>query len=401
MGERSESRWSRGGRAGGLGLVASLMMLSACAHRGPPPPQEPLHFSHEVRRLLAADRSSLEYYDARARLEEMGPEVDAVLVTLARDARSRPVPRANALILLAERGSPAAIPVLGQVLLSEEIEMLRSAAVLGLQRLAPQSDSAASLIRSAVGDPARTVRLNALLALDIREVETIRELLETERDAEVRTVAVQLVAVAESRGAPLAPDRRGALRTVGMESDPQIVFRPSATQRSGVSVGDLRVELPNAPDVPLTGSAEVVGGVVPAFFSHDRSSVVYEADRTIYVVDLATRETRNLGTGIAPRVVPFSQQFVFLRELPDLRREVEEATELHYEVHRASFDDGAAELIGSTSALARMRAFANYSAARWMVVAETPEGFALRGFGVAEFPLPAVSWRPPSPPQQP
>jgi hypothetical protein len=394
MREQSEGRWSRGGRAAGLALVASLLVLPACAHR-PPPPQEPLHFSHEVRRLLAADRSSMEYYDARARLEEMGPEVDAVLVSLARDPRSRPVPRSNALILLAERRSPAAIPVLGEVLLSEEVEMLRSAAVLGLQRLAPYSDSAASLVRSAVGDPARTVRLNALQALDIREVETIRQLLETETDSEVRTVAVQLVALAESRGAPLAADRRGALRTVGMERDPQIVFRPASAQHRGIALGDLRVELPNAPDMPLTPAAEVVGGVVPAFFSQDRARVVYEADRTIHVVDLATRESRSLGPGIAPRVIPFSRHFVFLREIPHLRREHEEGTELQYEVFRASFEPGEAELIGSTSALARMTTFSNYSPVRWMVVGETRDGFALRGYGVAEFTLPATPFRSP------
>jgi hypothetical protein len=329
----------------------------------------------------------------------MGPEVDAVLVTLSRDFRSRPVPRSNALILLAERGSPAAIAVLGQVLLGEEIEMLRSAAVLGLQRLAPQSDSAASLIRSAVGDPARTVRLNALQALDIREVETIRTLLQSETDSEVRTVAVQLVALAESRGAPLAFDRRGALRTTGMESDPQIVFRARAAgSPSGIAVGDLRVELPNAADVPLSASAEVVGGVVPAFFSADRSRVVYEVDREIRVIDLGSRQIRSLGPGIAPRVVPFSQQFVFLREVVEARRELDEGTEMHYEVFRATFTNGEPELIGTTSALARMQTYSNYSAVRWMVVGEARDGFALRGYGVADFPLPPVAWRPLSQP---
>jgi hypothetical protein len=394
MREQREGRGSRGGRAIWLALAAVLVALPACAHRTPPP-TEPSPFSHEIRRLLAADRASLEYYDARARLEEMGPEVDAVLVSLARDTRSRPVPRSNALILLAERGSPAAISVLGQVLLGEEIEMLRSAAVIGLQRLATHSDSAASLVRSAVGDPARTVRLNALQALDIREVETIRRLLETETDSEVRTVAVQLVALAESRGAPLALDRRGALRTTGMESDPQIVFRARASgSPAGIAVGDLRVELPNAADVPLAAAAEVVGGVVPAFFSADRSRVVYEVDREIRVIDLGTREIRSLGAGITPRIVPFSQQFVFLREVPDARRELDGGTELHYEVFRATFSNGEPELIGTTSALARMHTYANYSAVRWMVVGETRDGFALRGHGVADFPLPPASSRP-------
>jgi HEAT repeat protein len=69
----------------------------------------------------------------------MGPEVDAVLVALARDPRARPVARANALVLLADRGSPIAFTTLQRALLTEEVEMLRSAAVLALQRLAPRT----------------------------------------------------------------------------------------------------------------------------------------------------------------------------------------------------------------------------------------------------------------------
>lgn len=381
------------GPAGGPVLALVLAGLAACSQRPPPAHPEPGHFSTEIRRLLAADRPTREYYDARARLEQMGPEVDAVLVTLARDPSARPVARANALILLADRGSPAAIPVLGQALLTEEVEMLRSAAVLGLQRLAQRSDTAASLIRSAVSDPARTVRLNALQALEIREVETIRALLATESDPEVRTVAMQLVGVAEQRGARLAADRRGALRTTGVETDAQIVFRPTtADTLADLAIGDLRVELPNAPDIALGTAAEVVGGVVPAFFSLDRSQVVYEVDREIRVVDLASRQTRSIGPGIAPRVIPFSQQFVFLRERPELRREADGATELHYEVWRASFAGGEPERIGETAAIARMHDHANYSPVRWMVVGEARDGFALRGFNMAEFPLPAAGF---------
>jgi hypothetical protein len=184
-----------------------------------------------------------------------------------------------------------------------------------------------------------------------------------------------------------------------MESDPQIVFRARASgSPSGIAVGDLRVELPNAPDVPLAASAEVVGGVVPAFFSADRSHVVFEVDREIRVIDLGSRQVRSMGPGIAPRVVPFSQQFVFLREIPEARRESDQGTEIEYEVFRATFTNGQPEMIGTTAALARMQVYSNYSAVRWMVVGETRDGFALRGYGMADFALPPVSWRPPAQP---
>jgi len=137
-----------------------------------------------------------------------------------------------------------------------------------------------------------------------------------------------------------------------------------------------------------------VAGVVPAFFSPNRSRVVYEIDREILVVDLATRQVHSIGPGIAPRVVPFSESFVFLREIPELRQEQGEVTQLHYSVFRGSFRNGEAELIGTTTAVARTGSYGNYSAVRWMVVGETPEGFALRGYGVTDFPLPAGAARP-------
>lgn len=385
-------RGERGGMTGAAGwlfLAAACALVAGCGPRQQGEIPGPGTLSQEVRRLLTAERASLEYYDARARLEEMGPEVDPVLVSIARDARARPVARANALILLADRQSPWAIGVLSEALLTSEVEMLRSAAVLGLQRLNPPPDTALTLIRSAVADPARNVRLNALLALDIREVGAIRELLETEGDREVRTVAVQLVALAESRGARLAADRRGALRTAGLETDPQIVFRPSVVDTlSDIQHGDLRVELPNAPDLPLAAQAEAVAGVVPAFFSPDRSQVVFEAEGEIRVVDLESRQVVALGPGVAPRLVPFTRQFVFLREVPALRVELASGTELRYEVFRGTFASDEVEPIGELLAVADPRIHGGYSPVRWMVVSEVPEGFALIGTGITPFILP-------------
>lgn len=375
-------------------LAAAIVGLPACSgHRSPEQPA-PVRFFSEVREMLALAEPSPEYYQARARLEDMGPEVDAVLVAIAQDPEGRPVARSNALMLLADRRSSAALPVLRETLLTDDSEAQRAAAVLALQRMMPDTPEAVNLIRSAVGDPGRTVRLNALQALDIRDVDTIRAVLEDENDPDVRRVALQLVSLAEARGAPLDRDRRGALRTAGAEGDPQIVFRPVSTDStSGISSGDLRVELPSGPDIPLAPLAEVVAGVVPAFFSPDRSRVVYEAEREIRVVNLRSREIRSYGRGIAPRPVPFTHDFVFLRPLVTTPRPEAGTTELTYAVYRASFG-GDAEHIGELQALARSDLHANYSPARWMIVAETPDGFVLRGEGLSTFKLPASIWNP-------
>lgn len=368
--------------------------LAACAPRRPPELPAPARFTLHVREILAVDHSAPEYFEVFAELAALGPEVDAVLVSLARDPAANTIARANALILLAERRSPAAIPSLRRALLTEEIPTLRTAAILGLQRLADTSSVALGLIRSAVGDPSRSVRLNALQALDIRQVDAIRGMIEHEEDRDVRYVATQLVALAESRGAPLAPDRRGSLRTTGDEDDPQIVFRTARVDSfADYATGDLRVELPSAPDVPLTQSAEVVGEVVPAFFSADRSRVVYEAERRIRVVDLATRETLEFGPGIAPRVVPFTNEFVFVREKEGGRSEADDGVRIRYWVYEGSFSGGDPRLVGELTATARAERHANYSPVRWMVVAETIDGFVLRGEGITSFPLVVPFWR--------
>jgi hypothetical protein len=342
----------------------------------------------EVRQILNHRETSPDYYRARSRIEQMGPEVDAVLVDLARDPEARILARSNALLLLADRNSPAAIPVLRRAILSEPDEEVRATAVLALQRLARDSDEAQNLIRAAVSDASRAVRLNALQGLDVRDMATLRALVADEPDREVRHVAVQLISIFESRGAPLAPDRRGALRTAGDGVDPQIVFRPvRADSISDLAVGDLRIELPNAQDIPLAPLAEVVGGVVPAFFAPDRSRVVFEIDREIRTVNLADRTVISLGAGIAPRVIPFSNDFIFLRPIADAGTEMEEGTELHYSVYRTAFDSTQPVLIGELTATARPDRHANYSPVRWMVVGESPTGFVLRGDGISTFSL--------------
>lgn len=374
-------------------LVAAAVALAGCGTRTAPDGPAPVRFSTQIQEILTTERTAPEYYEALSRLEAMGPEVDAVLVALARDPAGNTTARSNALVLLADRNSPAALAALRRAILLEEIPRLRSAAVFGLNLLADTSVAAANMLKAAVGDPVRSVRLNALQALDIREVATMRSVIENDRDREVRAVAMQLVAIAESRGAPLQPDRRGALRTTGTEREPAIVFRPATIDSiGGHASGDLRVELPNDQDIPLAQTAEVVAGVVPAFFSPDRSQVVYEADREIRTVDLETREIRVVGPGVAPRPIPFTNEFVFLREKEGSREEAQGGTRIEYEVYRSGFAAEPPQLEGELMAMARPELRGHYSPVRWMVVGEAPDGFWLRGQGLTPFPLPAPAW---------
>jgi hypothetical protein len=375
-------------------LLPALLALGGCLHRRTPPLSESAQFQLAIRELLDEDETTARYHEMRTRVQDMGPEVDAVLLALARDRAVNAVVRANALILLAERRAPGAFAALERALRSDQPYRLRAAAVLGLQRLTTVTADAMRLIRGALADPHRTVRLNALTALDVTDVHTIRAMLARERDPEVREVAMQLVAIAEARGAPLAADRRGAFRTTGSGLDPQIVFRPGPTDpATGLSVGDLRVELPGVLDVPLTDRAVALDGVVPAFFSSDHARVVFEDEGQIRVIDIPTRNIRAVGQGIAPRVIPFSDHFVFLRE----GTRGAQSPEVRYAVFRANFAGGAPEEIGQVTATVPAGSPAGFSPVRRMVVAETLDGSVLRAEGMGSFLLPSITIEPTRP----
>jgi hypothetical protein len=369
--------------------LLSLAALTACWHgqsRSAPAPQR---LTAEVRTILAQERPSARFLRDRSRLERMGAEIDPVLVSLVDDPGADLTVRSNALLLLADRRSPAAVPVLRRVVVTAEDAQLRAAAVQGLQRFAAESRQAANGIRAAIDDPSRQVRLTVLQALDVEDVALIRALLRREEDAQVRSVAKALVALAESRGAPLPPEGDGTYRSTAQDNEPQIVFQPSRTDTvAGIAVGALWVQLPGGHLVPLAQRVEVVAGVVPAFLSPDRSAVVYEAEREVRVRDLKTGATRVLGAGLAPRPIPFADRFVYVEERLRARRQVEQGTEMTYQVVLAGFAPGPTERLGTLVAVARADRHANASPVRWMVVGEAPEGFVLRGERISPFLLP-------------
>lgn len=376
----------------GIPVLLMAVILAGCASTGGADSQGNARLSSEVRAFLAADWRSQNYQGERNRILRMGSEVDSILVAVAGSRRARHESRAEALQLLAERQSPEALPALRSALQDQSNERLRSAAVLALDRLAPISEQALELIRLAAEDRSRTVRLTALQSLDISEVATIRRVLEREDDPEVRQVALQLVALAESRGAPLMPDRRGVLRTASSETEPQIVFR--AVRREAdipVAYGDLRIELADS-DIPLGSMVEVVANVVPAFFSPDRAAVVAEVDGEIAVVDVGSRSIRRIGEGSAPRPIPFSNQFVFLRQRPDGQHSTAEGMAILYDVFVGSFNAPGVQQIGSLRAVSRSDVNGGESPVDWMVVAEAGDGFVLTGSHIEPFPLPTTVW---------
>ena len=345
----------------------------------------------QVARILDVDEPSPAFYRERARLEVMGPELDPVLVSLVEDRRSGENVRANALVLLADRRSPGTLALLRRQLDASPSDVVRAAAVLGLQRFIPDSAGARDALRAAATDPSARVRLNVLQRLDVEDAPLVRALLEREEQRQVRTIARQLLTLLEARGAPLVRDARGDLRTGGPDDAPQIVFHPrGADAENQVETGALWVEVPRGALVPLAPRVDVVAGVVPAFFDPQRAVVVYESDQQVVMRDLRSGETRTVGPGIAPRVVPFSDWFVYVRPLPGAA-----GPDTAYAVMRASFAGGVPQEIGELRASARADVRGGASPVRWMVVGEARDGFVLRAPGMTPFVLPGPYEVPP------
>jgi hypothetical protein len=336
------------------------------------------------------------FYRQRARLEVMGPELDPALTELITSGSVKDNVRANAILLLADRRGFNAANLLRGILISSNNDDVRVAAAAGLQRVAADSPAVKQAMRAALLDPHYRVRLAALQGLDVEDAAAIRALLAKEENGQVRVVAAQLLTLFEARGAPLAADARGDLRTYGDDSVPHIVFHPATGDTATrLKTGALWVELPGGRGlVPLAPTVEVVNDVVPAFFDPQRRVVVYEAERQVHVRDIASGATRTVGPGIAPRPGPFTDAFVYLRETPGTRQAGGRTTEVDYAVIRAPFAGGEPAVVGTLHATVRPERFGGASPVRTMVVGETNAGFVLRGTDVSTYVLPGPGARP-------
>src|SRR5690606_22610416 len=101
-----------------------------------------------------------------------------------------------------------------------------------------------------------------------------------------------------------------------------------------------------------------------------------------------------VGPGVVPRPIPFTQDFVFLRERHRERMQTLEGLELVYDVYRGSFETHETFLVGELRALQRPHIRGGESPVRWMVVGESEEGFVLQGENLETFPLPTPIWTP-------
>ncbi|HEX6694211.1 MAG TPA: HEAT repeat domain-containing protein [Longimicrobiales bacterium] len=235
-----------------------------------------------------------------------------------------------------------------------------------------------ALMREALDDAAPEIQAKALQFVGDEDLAALRRIAASDRPATVLSVANGILRALEERGAPLAPDAAGILaRTT--ETGHTLRFVPTHSwEQWGAAVGRVTVRTADNRTIEIPSDIEVVANVVPVFFSADGSHMVYEAGRHIHVMNLATGATRDAGAGIAPRIRPFADGFLFLRADPTGAVSDRGTSRLSYNVLSAPFTGGAAaETIGSVAVTMKQSERGNYSPARWMAVTETDGTFFL------------------------
>jgi hypothetical protein len=373
-------------------LVLALL-ATACARGAelpsPVPPPAADAPEERLRTLLtAAEMRESDHVEIAALEERIGPNrFLRVLAELAADSSAAPEARAHALAELGDRGAVVELWAFAPALRASDAGV-RAAALAALGRMLPLAEiRVVSLLERGLRDPDPWVQAKALEGLALADPAILRRYLAGNPPAGLEAIARDLVAVAEHRGAPVprAPDGY----RVREDGYGRLEFRPARTWEGWeAEVGELWVAPRGGAPVLLSREVEVVGGVIPAFFSPEGSALVYEAGRRVRVRDLQSGREREAGPGVAPRALPFSNHFVFLAERAGERQVGPAETVLRYDVLWADFDEVRPVPLGTLTARARPEVRGHYSPVRWAVIRETGSGFSLTAEGMESFPLP-------------
>jgi hypothetical protein len=370
-----------------LAAILSVTILGGCASGGRPAPEDPnldetrwrgdprLYHILLPYPIGAEQRDSLDAYVLRHETA-----TNYLLAEAAEDPHAPTVVRVNALFVLAQRRASTHLHTFRNALDAEDVRVRAMAASAMREFVAVLPREAISIARMALADPEPEVQAQALQILGDNDVELLRAYLRRAPNAELRTIAQDLVQLAEQRGAPLEGDSTTGELSRETTDGYRITFTPVRHwPQWDAGLGTVRVEK-DGTVLQTIEDVEAVAGVVPVFLSPGGRHVVFERGRSIIVRSLADGTERQVGAGIAPRPRPFTDEFVFLREIPGAAEEQRSDTKLAYEVLTTPFDplsDVPPRLLGATTATATFSRHGGYSPVRWMKVEERAASFYL------------------------
>jgi hypothetical protein len=378
-------------------LVQTLAAGACAARPNVPSPPDPLSFPFDsaLFAVLATDPGPAQLA-AFERFEALrGAFMTDTLAVIAEDTAIHSLLRANAIRLIGQRLDLANFIVVPPAFDDPDVRVRLAAVAAAREFLVPRPDAATRLLGLALRDSSTAVQALALEALAGRDAAVLMEYLGRSPPPQLATVARDLLTVAGQRGDPLEPvDSTGRLERTGPGGH-TLVYRPDQRwEQWELSAGSLELVPAGAAPVRI-GFVEVAAAVIPAFFSPDGRYLVFESDRTIRVHDVPGATTREVGPGIAPRPIPFTDDFVYMREEEGGRAEMQTGARILYDVVRAPFAASAGGVTMEPAVLMTVGANANFevrggaSPLRWARVVETSPGmFSIIAGNADPIPLP-------------
>jgi hypothetical protein len=347
----------------------------------------------EIAPILVRTQVDQAFWDAVERVDlRLGHETFVERVSAAAEDTANPwLVRVNALRVLAQRGATGELPVYTEAI-NDKDERIRLAAVTAMREfLTLREHVAVEILEAALHDSSPRVVSAALQMYGDRDPVPLRELVARNKDRDIQKIATDLIRAAEERGAPLArKDTLGTLERISA-AGPSLTYRPTRRwPQWNASVGDVYVTAPKSKKaVLIASSVEVVNDVVPAFFTNDGVKLIYEQNRQVHARILATGKDTVIANGIAPRVLPFSNDVIYMTEVPAKRTETPNSVGLKYEVWKIPAAGGQATSIGQLNSIALNELNGNYATVRWSRIREQEGTFTLSGQMIDPFTLPS------------
>jgi hypothetical protein len=322
-------------------------------------------------------------------IERLGLDFYERLATISEDTTAPWMVRVNALRVLSQHRIATELPTFATALSTKD-ERVRISAAASMRDFLPiRPEATVELLAFALKDKSARVQSAALEVLSDRDADVLRAYLPNAASPALRGIALDLIRASEERGFALTGDSAGVLTRSGPNGS-TLTFRPTTRwPQWEAAVGDLILTLPKQQPVVVARGVEQVGNVVPAFFTANDSTLVYEVNREIRARNVATGADIKLADGIAPRVLPFSNVVIFLRDRPKDARPTRDGSTLHYDVMRIPATGGTADLTGSLTTSVSHGRRGSYSPARWFRIIENEGNFYLSGENMEPFLLPS------------
>ncbi len=361
------------------------------------PAGNPANYIGDARLYQILARTPLDS-SALAALSEYEYQVGTIFMDrvgeVAEDSNASVAARVNALKLIGER-MPARQYVAVKAALGARDPRVRASALAAANRMHTAGvKDAAILIRSALYDAAPEIQVKALQFVGVDDIDLLRRVAAVKSTSpEVAGVIREMIQVAEERGSPVQPvdTAKGLIERVSASGN-SLRFVPTTQWKQWqAAVGRVTIRTAEGRRVELPGDIEMVRNVVPVFFSADGRYVVYETGRTIRVRDLVTDADRLIGEGVAPRVLPVTGEFIFVREDLKGRAVQRDRTRVRYNVYAMAFNapaDATPKMLGSANGFIQQGIHGNYSPVRWMRIEDRNGLFYLTGDTIEMFALP-------------